>query len=228
MEMDQFCIICGKGADKEVLCQVGKMKNRENQKDNPINSLITLARKCDSDELIAKLTSNKENNILTYNHQSCRTNLRNAARKRKSSDETPTRSSKRVCGNPFDFKKLCFYCEHPCEFDDRHPDRFKEYCEVETIDTDIFKETLHICKSRSDDYAMNIQRRLLSVVDLVAPEARYHIACRTAFEVPSDRKTPGRPVSTTKNELFEKACTDFLQDDVELYTVSQVDVFPWR
>ena len=33
--MDQFCIICGEGADKEVLCQVGKMKNRENQKDNP-------------------------------------------------------------------------------------------------------------------------------------------------------------------------------------------------
>ena len=223
MDEDKLCVVCGKGeTDGDNLNQVGRFWNQENEKEHPLNTLITLAKKCDLKDLSSKLISNKTNNIITYIHKSCRTNLRNQSRKRKSSDEPGARSSKRICGGVFDFKKLCFYCEKPCEFDRKHPDRFKMYFEVRTLDTDIHKETLDMCNLRNDETAMNVQRRLLSVKDLVAPEARYHVECRVKFENSTNRKTAaGRPVSSTKLELFEQACTNFLENDIELYTVTE-------
>ena len=68
---------------------------------------------------------------------------------------------------------------------------------------------------------MNIQRRLLSEKDLVAPEARYHISCRSSFENSSKQKSIGRPAASSKLELFEEACTKFLENDIELYTVAE-------
>ena len=57
--------------------------------------------------------------------------------------------------------------------------------------------------------------------DLVAAEARSRISCRTNFEnsVPKFEKK-GRPTSTQKLKLFEKAC-ESLEDDIELYTVAE-------
>ena len=66
-----------------------------------------------------------------------------------------------------------------------------------------------------------MEARLLSVYDLVAAEARYHVACRTNFENPMPKySTPGRPTSTEKMALFNAACKK-LEDDMELYTVAE-------
>ena len=102
----------------------------------------------------------------------------------------------------------------------KHPDRNK-FEEVRTKGTGIHRATLEICMKRDDKLGKTIESRLLNVSDLVAAEAKYHIACRTNFENPLPKnKTSGRPVSTEKMTLFNEACKQ-LEDDVELYTVSE-------
>lgn len=224
VEGELVCVICGEvEAAKDNLNQVGRFWDPQKENEHPLDALITLGENCCLENLSSKLKENKEKNIKTYTHKKCRTKLRNQARsaKRKSSDDPQPRSSKRLRAGVFDFKRLCFYCEKPCEFDSKHPDRFKKYCEVRTLETDIHKETLDLCKLRNDEYAMNIQRRLLSEKDLVAPEARYHISCRSSFESSSNQKSIGRPAASSKLELFEEACTKFLENDIELYTVAE-------
>ena len=55
----------------------------------------------------------------------------------------------------------------------------------------------------------------------MAAEARYHVPCRTSFENPVPKfEKKGRPTSTQKLMLFEKAC-ESLEDDIELYTVAE-------
>ena len=220
VEGDIVCVICGKKTDNDDLNQVGRFWNPQKENEHPLEPLIKLTKACGLGEVLSKLEDNKKNNIKTYTHKNCRTKLRNQSRptKRKSSGDPAPRSSKRLRGVVFDFKKSCFYCEKPCQYDERHPDRFKRYWEVRTVETDIHKETLDLCKLRNDEYAMNIQRRLLSVKDLVAPEARYHVSCRSSFETSSGQKS-GRPASSSKVELFEEACDKFLENDIELYTV---------
>lgn len=71
----------------------------------------------------------------------------------------------------FDFKEQCFYCGKVWIFDRKHRDTH-DFEEVSTIDTKIFIKTLELCKSREDNFAKTIERRLLSVSDLVAAKAK--------------------------------------------------------
>ena len=225
VEGELLCVIYGKEeADKDGLNQVGRFWNPQKENENPLDALITLATECDLNDLSSKLQEKKEKNIKTYTHKNCRTKLRNETRrKRKSTDTAPAKLSKRICGDAFDFKKLCFYCEKPCEVDSKHPDRFKKFYVARTLETDIHKKTLDLCKLRNDELAMDVQRRLLSEKDLVAPEARYHVSCRSSFESESRRqlKSLGRPASLDKLGLFEEACNKFLENDIELHTVAE-------
>ena len=119
-----------------------------------------------------------------------------------------------------DFKTQCFYCESLCVVDFKYPDRNK-FEEVRTKDTFIHKNTLAICKNRDDKQAKSIEGILLVVNDLVVAEAKYHVSCRVNLEKPvPQNKTPGRPVSTEKVTMFNKAC-EILEEDVDLYTVSE-------
>ena len=196
-----LCVICDEGEkDVDILNQIGIYWNPEKGTEHPVNKLITQATKCDLTELSLTLSSNKENRKTTYVHNSCRTKLKNQARpnKRKSTCDDQPSSSKWISEGTFDFKTKCFFCENSCIFDKKYPDRNK-FTEVRTILTNLYKQTLDICKTRNDDIAKAIKTRLVSVSDLVAAEARYHVACRTKFENPtSEYKTPGRPVSSTK------------------------------
>ena len=55
---------------------------------------------------------------------------------------------------------------------------------------------------------------------MVAAEAKYHVSCRVNFEKPvPQNKTLGRPVSTEKITISNKACE--IVEDVQLYTVSE-------
>ena len=223
-ERSMLCVKCGEGEKKgDVLNQIGRYWDPEKGKEHPLGTLITQATKCNLTDLASKLYQNQENDTITYIHKSCQTKLRNQVRpsKRKSASSDQSSSSKRVCGGNFDFKNQCFYCEKPCIFDRKHPDR-KKFIEVRTISTSIHKVTLDICKTRNDETSRALETRLLSCSDLVAAEARYHIACRTNFENPlPEYQTPGRPISSTKMELFEKACKEFLEYDIELHTVTE-------
>ena len=77
-----------------------------------------------------------------------------------------------------------FYCDTECIFNKKHPDRNK-FIEVRTISANIHKQTLAICEARDDVISKTVETRLLSVNDLVAVEAPYHISCQTKFENPS-------------------------------------------
>jgi len=113
-----------------------------------------------------------------------------------------------------------FCCGTECIFDPKHPDRNK-FIEVRTISSNIHKLTLTICKACDDEATKTVENRVINVHDLVAAEARYHIMYRRSFENPlPEYKTPGRPVSSNKTVLFEKAC-EVLENDMELYSVTE-------
>ena len=85
----------------------------------------------------------------------------------------------------------------------------------------IHKNILAICENRDDKQAELIEGRLLVVNDLVTAEAKYHVSCRVSFEKPvPQNKTPGRPVSTEKVIIFNKAC-EIPDEHVDFYTASE-------
>ena len=104
MKKNEFCILCGEGKDKEVLTKWGNAKQRKLEGASNKLAYSFGQKKCNSDELLAQLVWNRDNDIITYNHPSFRTKLR----KRKSSDETSTRSSKRLYSNTFDLRNCVF------------------------------------------------------------------------------------------------------------------------
>ena len=86
--------------------------------------------------------------------------------------------------------------------------------EVRTKSSGIYV-THVLSQNRDDQLAKTVEARLLSLYDLVAAEARYHVACRTNFENSMPKySTPGRPTSTEKMTLFITACKK-LEDDME-------------
>ena len=189
---------------------VGKQWREYCKKQHPLKTLIEYAEKLSLNSLVATLQTNN-NNKATFIHNSCRTELRNASkRKRNSSSPNDSSSNKRLFltseHDSFDFKTQCFYCSGSCIFDLRHPDRNKfEKCRIEK--TKIQKSTLEICNQRDDKLAKEIKKRLLSINDLVAADGRYHVVCRPNFENPVPQKeTVGRPTCTEKMTLFNEAC----------------------
>ena len=113
-----------------------------------------------------------------------------------------------------------FFCEKTCAPDFRHADRMK-FEVASTKDTQIYSGTLKICSSGEDTYAKNIERRLLSVCELVAAETGYHPVCRSNFENPLPKHTSrGRPSSTENLEAFE-TIRKFLEEEIELMTLAE-------
>ena len=219
---EKVCVKCGDGESVDQLDQVGALWKEDNHKQHPINTLIYYAERSRLSSLVETLNSNKENKRPTFIHNSCRTELRNLSRRKRQPDETSNkRKSLRLENESFDFKTQCFYCDKTCILDPKHPDRNKfEY--VRTKDTGIYKKTLEICENRNDETSRKIERHLLSVNDLIAAEARYHVSCRLKFEKPSPKNVAtGRPIESVKQEHFDKACL-IMERDMELYTVNEL------
>ena len=206
----------------EPLDQVGTLWKETSRQVHPLQTLINNAKQSDLTLLVETLISNQEDQTATFIHNNCRTELRNLSR-RKGPPNEDEKSDKRRClrseNERFDFKKKCFYCSGTCIIHTKHPDRNK-FEEVRTKDTAIYKQTLNICKIIKNDLAKCIELRLLSINDLVAAEARYHVTCRKNFENPFSVSAPGRPVEHDKKENFEKACIA-VENYMELYTVSE-------
>ena len=221
-EETKVCVKCGEGPkDDHILHQVGRNWSIEKGTANPLNTLIDLAVKNGLTSLESTLRHHKQEKISTFIHLSFRTKLRNQTRlTKRTSSSTVESTSKRLCEGSFNFKNQCFYCGTECIFDIKHPGR-NNFIEVHTISTNIHKQTLAICEARDDITSKTVETRLLSLNDLVAAEARYHISCQTKFENPlPEHPTPGRPVSLSKTAVFEKAC-ELMENDMNLYTVSE-------
>lgn len=217
---ERICVKCGNGESTGQLDQVGALWKEDSGKQHPLNTLIYYAERSKLTPLVDALNSNKENQNPTFIHNGCRTELRNLSRRKRPHDESSNRrKSARLENEVFDFKKQCFYCDKLCVLDVKHPNRNKfEY--VRTKDTGIYKKTLEICKIRNDETSQKISKQLLSVNDLVAAEARYHISCRLKFEKSPTNLPTGRPIEGMKHGNFEKACI-VMENDMELYTVNE-------
>ena len=190
--------------------QVGCNWSTEKGTANLLNTLIDLAVKSGLTSLESTLRHQQQEKISTFIHLSCCIKLRNQTHPTKRALSSTVEST----------SKRCFYCGTECIFDKKHPDR-NQFIEVRTISTNIHKQTLAICEARDDVTSKTVETRLLSVNDLVAAEARYHISCRTKFENPlPEYATPGRLVSLSKTVLFEKAC-EVMENDMNIYTVSE-------
>ena len=156
-------------------------------------------------------------------HISCRTKLKNSSRKKLDDAQGPP--DKKICqrlsrastGN-FMFNQQCFYCEKPCSFDERHPDR-KNWSEVRIINGDSLHDaTLQVCKSRQDEQCKKIELRLLSFFDVIA---RYHWNCKITFERSgSDKLSKGRTECVEKVNAFELTCKK-LENFEKIYTLKE-------
>ena len=66
-------------------------------------------------------------------------------------------------------------------------------------------------ENRDDEWVLQVQRRVYSCIDFVAPEARYHAACYTRFSARKlSQETETRKTRRKKNEemimFFEQTC----------------------
>ena len=186
MEEDKKCICCLKESDDH-LRHVGLKFNELAGGKHPIETLLEYATRLALDDIVQRITKYKEQKTPVFIHDRCRSDLKNRSRKRKS-DTLPEQvnaksPSLRSKSGDFDFRKQCFYCGKVCTIDDKHLDR-SNVQEVRTKDTKIYFKTLELCKSREDDIAKAIQKRLMGISDLVAEEAKYHTSCGSSFENP--------------------------------------------
>ena len=225
MNQERVCIKCSEGSKPgDQLDQIGVRWLEDSKAQHPLDTLIVYAEKLNLTASVETLQTNKLSKKATYIHNRCRTELRNGSRRKRPSSCNKQFSNKqlsiRSVQENFDFKTQCFYCEALCVPDVKHPD-WNRFEEVRTKGSKIHTSTLEICKLRDDKLAKIIEGQLLSVSDLVAAEAKYHVACRTNFEdlLPKNQSS-GCPVSTEKMSVFNNVCQT-LEDDIELYTVSE-------
>ncbi len=90
--------------------------------------------------------------------------------------EVPLPKRLRSSFTPFNWKENCMFCSKSVVVDLRHPERTK-VGRVSTIP--IRSRILECCQERRDEWAAEVENRILSCIDLVAAEAVYHDFCRT-------------------------------------------------
>jgi hypothetical protein len=122
---------------------------------------------------------------------------------------------------PFDFKSDCFLCGKNAKIDTKSPsDRRKPIHLVTTIE--IRENILKRCDEREDEWGERVKTRLLSVSDLVAPEARYHKYCYRDFctSKPTDKLDSKH--QTQLKESFYKLCKHIEESDECQFTLKEL------
>ena len=163
---DQVCIRCQKGLiEDDQLNHVGSKFRDKQNKQHPIDTLISYAEKLKIEALVSILKYNIENKVNTYIHLSCRNSLKNKSRKKGTFEDEHLTTTKTACRGfeieKFDFTKSGFYCGKVCFFDSKHSDR-NPFEMGATKNTGIYHNTVELCKFRKDDAKSNsIKRRLL-------------------------------------------------------------------
>lgn len=157
-------------------------------------------------------------------HKDCRRDFTDKKRTSSINTEAPDDSpcSKRMRSNetPFNFKEDCFLCGNNATIDIRHADRNR----VRRVTTLPMRDKLlERCKERDDSWGLNVQKCLLSCIDLVAAEAVYHAPCFSLFLKGTGENTAGRMQSVDMLRAFDAMCT-WLEagEGTELYTLAEL------
>ena len=162
---DQVCIRCQKKLiEGDQLNHVGSKFRDDQNKQQPIDPLISYAEKLKIEALVSILKYNRENKVNIYIHLSCCNSLKIKSRKKRRFEDEHSTTTKRACRRSeiekFDFTKQCFYCGKVCFFS-KHPDG-NLFEMVAIKDFGIYHNTLELCKFRKDDAKSNsMERRLL-------------------------------------------------------------------
>ena len=177
-EENRRCIYCGnEGKSGDPVNHVGGKFREGSNKLHPVEVLITQALSLNLNQLVSDLRNKKEVGQKVFIHLSCRTVLKNGSRPKRKQQEEKTVTVKRVVRRSeveeFDFMQQCFLCGNICQTDDKHPGRETQFCTVTSNDSQLYASILDLAKKNDKD-AKNIERRLMSVSNLVAVSAKYH------------------------------------------------------
>ena len=118
---DQVCMRCQKGlTEGDQLNHVGSKFRGDQNKQHPIDTLISYTEKLKIEALVSILKYNKENKVNTYIHLSCRNSLKNKSCTKRTFEDEHSTTTKRACKRSqiekFDFTKQSFYCGKVCYF----------------------------------------------------------------------------------------------------------------
>jgi len=207
------CIICKDSTDEKLITVT----------DRGFDGLLQFSKARKEDLIYKELCLAKANQTQVLVHGSCRKWFNN---KRRISTEEPCSSKKtRKILESFCWKSNCFYCGLQCISDRKNPSR-KDWHLVSTLD--IRKRILDICISKlecnaEDSQTLLVQSRVMSCIDLVASEARYHQSCSLGFQTLKETGKPkqkGRPRSEDMMDAFQKTC-EWLESSAEVVTLTQ-------
>ena len=218
-ESDLNCLICG----NELIENIVVVKNGINA--------ISEASKKRQDSLHEKLQGKSTIKL----HKSCRqqytrpSSIQAAIKTLHEQNNEPSTSTtgvtRRTHHDTFDFKMCCFICGKSANYISKIPTQYrKAFYEVTTIEfKDSFLQKFNV---RSDVLGETVKARLLSAIDLVAAEARYHKHCYTEFTKSKPIETQkGRP-KTKLASTFTKVCNYIENNDECQYTIKEVqDIF---
>lgn len=146
-------------------------------------------------ECSKKVNDNLWKNVLDTNqlrlHVKCRRDYTRESTVK--SNETCASSSQRpqtrIKNDSFCFQTQCLFCEQSCESDK------KSKRNVRIIATLEIKENIKSrCLVRNDEWSNKVLTRISTIADLVAAEARYHVACYVMFFREASTRNVGRPV----------------------------------
>ena len=195
----QFCVIC----------KIDKTGVKVQRLRDGFDNMKRMSLRKGEISLHDELVNMRESNTPIYVHENCR-KLLTDKRPRNDSAGGSNSMSKRTRSqsedNLFDWKKNCFLCSKKIDF--KHTGR-KPIRYVQTIpvkDSFVTQE-----KQRNDKWGNAVFTRLqgLSVGDLFAAEAVYHVKCSKKFRYIKGSGKRGRPCPKGKQDSFENFCTWF-------------------
>ena len=125
----------------------------------------------------------------------------------------------------FDWKGSCFLCGKLAMKDTKHPASQSKGREAKT--DKVMQTMLRLCEERQDNWAFEVQGRLLTCGDLHAADAVYHVKCYCNFTDPKFASLNAVPVAHfvdhDKSAMFDVVCDMFENSESELYTVSELN-----
>lgn len=149
-----------------------------------------------------------------------------------SSSQRPVKRTRRSDVEKFEFRENCLYCGENCALkpDPKNPKRWRKALLCRTADRpgrQTFKETvLEACESRNDDWAKQVEVRLLGAVsDLHAADARYHDDCRKIFMNPRSVEYASREHSDKIDHAFEATVNEMKSDTRQVWTSVGIHTF---
>ena len=206
-----------------VICKESTKENLIKVTERGLGGLLQFSKIRDEDSLHEELRLAKSNQTPVFVHESCRKRFNN---KRRIAVPEPLGKKTRKSVEVFGWKINCFYCGLQCIHDLKNPKR-KDWHLVTTLD--IRQRILDICKSKLEDNAddcstLQIHARIMSCIDLIAAEARYHQSCSLSFltkNETSKSNQKGRPRNENMMDVFQQAC-EWLEATAEMITLTPI------